>query len=219
VYPIIYIGKSGQKSRSWGINLSIKKNKSRSPEISSLRIIGGRWRSRKISFTKAPGLRPTGERIRETLFNWLAPRINGANCLDLYAGSGILCLEALSRGAEQCTALDNNHSTTQKLQANSDLLNAGLTIINTNCTDFLTNQKTDIQFDVVFIDPPFAKDLHSQSCSLLEHNGWLKEDALIYCELPSNDVSFVAPANWQLQKDKIAGGVRYMLYTRFEPTA
>ena len=149
----------------------------------------------------------------------VAKCISGANCLDLYAGSGILCLEALSRGAEQCTALDNNHSTTQKLQANSDLLNAGLTIINTNCTDFLTNQKTDIQFDIVFIDPPFAKDLHSQSCSLLEHNGWLKEDALIYCELPSNDVSFVAPANWQLQKDKIAGGVRYMLYTRFEPTA
>ena len=199
--------------------MSINKKQSGSRTTSTLRIIGGRWRSRKISFAEAPGLRPTGERIRETLFNWLAPRINGANCLDLYAGSGILGLESLSRGAEQCTALDNNHSTTQKLQANSDLLNAGLTIINTNCTDFLTNQKTDIQFDVVFIDPPFAKDLHSQSCSLLEHNGWLKEDALIYCELPSNDVSFVAPANWQLQKDKIAGGVRYMLYTRFEPTA
>ena len=219
MYPTIYTRKSGQKSHSWGINLSIKKNKSGSPEISSLRIIGGHWRSRKISFTEAPGLRPSGERIRETLFNWLAPHINGAKCLDLYAGSGILGLEALSRGAAQCIALDNNHSTTQKLQANSDLLNAELTVITTDCTNFLTNQKTDLQFDVVFIDPPFAKDLHNQSCSLLEHNGWLKDGALIYCELPSNDVSFVAPANWRLHKDKIAGGVRYMLYTRFEPTA
>ena len=198
--------------------MSIKKNKARSPEILSLRIIGGRWRSRKIAFAEAPGLRPTGERIRETLFNWLAPRINGANCLDLYAGSGILGLEALSRGAASCTALDNNPATIGQLQANSDLLNAKLSIININCMSFLTNHKDIVRFDIVFIDPPFAEDLHTKSCLLLEKNGWLADKALIYCELPSDDRCFVAPPNWQLQKDKIAGGVRYMLYTRFEST-
>ena len=198
--------------------MSIKKNKARSPEILSLRIIGGRWRSRKIAFAEAPGLRPTGERIRETLFNWLTPRINGAHCLDLYAGSGILGLEALSRGAASCTALDNNPATIGQLQANGDLLNAKLSIININCMSFLTNHKDIVRFDIVFIDPPFAEDLHTKSCLLLEKNGWLADKALIYCELPSDDRCFVAPPNWQLQKDKIAGGVRYMLYTRFEST-
>lgn len=198
--------------------MSIKKNNARSPEISSLRIISGRWRSRKIAFAEAPGLRPTGERIRETLFNWLTSRINGAHCLDLYAGSGILGLEALSRGAASCTALDNNPDTIRQLQANGDLLNAELSIINANCINFLTNHKDIVRFDIVFIDPPFAEDLHTKSCLLLEKNGWLADKALIYCELPSDDRCFVAPPNWQLQKDKIAGGVRYMLYTRFEST-
>ena len=198
--------------------MSIKKNNARSPEISSLRIISGRWRSRKIAFAEAPGLRPTGERIRETLFNWLTSRINGAHCLDLYAGSGILGLEALSRGAASCTALDNNPATIGQLQANGDLLNAKLSIININCMRFLTNHKDIVRFDIVFIDPPFAEDLHTKSCLLLEKNGWLADKALIYCELPSDDRCFVAPPNWQLQKDKIAGGVRYMLYTRFEST-
>lgn len=197
--------------------MSIKKNKSGSPEISSLRIIGGRWRSRKISFTEAPGLRPTGERIRETLFNWLAPNINGSNCLDLYAGSGILGLEALSRGAAQCTALDNNRAVTQQLKANCDLLRAGLTVINADCANFLANPRDDTRFDLAFVDPPFAQGLHTESCRLLEQNGWLKDNALIYCELSSSDITFVSPPNWQLQKDKIAGGVRYMLYSRIEP--
>ena len=197
--------------------MSINKKQSGSRATSTLRIIGGRWRSRNVSFAEAPGLRPTGERIRETLFNWLAPYINGANCLDLYAGSGILSLEALSRGAAQCTALDNNRIVTQQLMANCDLLSAGLTVINADCANFLTNSRDNAQFDVAFVDPPFAQGLHTKSCRLLEQNGWLKDNALIYCELPSSDISFVSPPNWQLQKDKIAGGVRYMLYSRIEP--
>ena len=196
--------------------MSINKKQSGSRATSTLRIIGGRWRSRNVSFAEAPGLRPTGERIRETLFNWLAPYINGANCLDLYAGSGILSLEALSRGAAQCTALDNNRIVTQQLMANCDLLSAGLTVINADCANFLTNSRDNTQFDVAFVDPPFAQGLHTKSCRLLEQNGWLKDNALIYCELPSSDISFVSPPNWQLQKDKIAGGVRYMLYLRIE---
>ena len=197
--------------------MSINKKQSGSRATSTLRIIGGRWRSRKVSFAEAPGLRPTGERIRETLFNWLAPYINGAHCLDLYAGSGILGLEALSRGAAQCTALDNNRIVTQQLIANCDLLSAGLTVINSDCANFLATSGGNAQFDVAFVDPPFAQGLHTESCRLLEQNGWLKDNALIYCELPSSDISFVSPPNWQLQKDKIAGDVRYMLYSRIEP--
>ena len=101
--------------------------------------------------------------------------------------------------------------------ANCDLLSAGLTVINSDCANFLATSGGNAQFDVAFVDPPFAQGLHTESCRLLEQNGWLKDNALIYCELPSSDISFVSPPNWELQKDKIAGGVRYMLYSRIEP--
>ncbi|MGB2375564.1 MAG: 16S rRNA (guanine(966)-N(2))-methyltransferase RsmD, partial [Porticoccaceae bacterium] len=99
-----------------------KKISSRTPE--SVRIIGGKWRSRQLKFPAVDGLRPTGSRIRETLFNWLAPYIEGASCLDLFAGSGALCFEALSRGAKNCTAVENNRVATAQLIDNKTLLTA-----------------------------------------------------------------------------------------------
>jgi len=194
--------------------LSNKKNQPKNKGGGRIRIIGGQWRSRKISFLEAPGLRPTGDRIRETLFNWLGININGAHCLDLYAGSGILGLEALSRGASTCTALENNPTVVKQLHANCNELGADLSIINADSIKFLQHKNSGRVFDIVFIDPPFSKTLHTESCALLESNGWLAYDALIYCELPAKENLFATPSSWLIKKDKIASGVRYMLYSR-----
>lgn len=194
--------------------MSNKKNQPKDKGGGRIRIIGGQWRSRKISFLEAPGLRPTGDRIRETLFNWLGININGAHCLDLYAGSGILGLEALSRGASTCTALENNPTVVKQLHANCNELGADLSIINADSIKFLQHKNSGRVFDIVFIDPPFSKTLHTESCALLESNGWLAHDALIYCELPAKENLFATPSSWLIKKDKIASGVRYMLYSR-----
>jgi len=199
--------------------LSNKKNQPKEKGGGRIRIIGGRWRSRKISFLEAPGMRPTGDRIRETLFNWLEINIDGADCLDLYAGTGILGLEALSRGASTCTALENNPTVSRQLHANCDELGADLSIINADSIKFLQHKNSGRVFDIVFVDPPFSKTLHTKSCALLESNGWLAPEALIYCELPAKETLFATPPSWRIEKDKIASGVRYMLYSCIESGA
>ena len=219
MYPNIYIEKSGQKKLHQGVNLSNKKNQPKEKSGGRIRIIGGKWRSRKISFREAPGLRPTGDRIRETLFNWLGINIDGAHCLDLYAGTGILGLEALSRGASTCTALENNPTVIKQLHVNRDQLEADLFIITADSIKFLQHKNSGRVFDIVFVDPPFSKTLHIESCGLLENNGWLAPDALIYCELPAKGNLFATPPSWRIEKDKIASGVRYMLYSRIESGA
>ena len=199
--------------------MSNKKNQPKEKGGGRIRIIGGRWRSRKISFLEAPGMRPTGDRIRETLFNWLEINIDGADCLDLYAGTGILGLEALSRGASTCTALENNPTVSRQLHANCDELGADLSIINADSIKFLQHKNSGRVFDIVFVDPPFSKTLHTKSCALLESDGWLAPEALIYCELPAKETLFATPPSWRIEKDKIASGVRYMLYSRIESGA
>ena len=144
---------------------------------------------------------------------------DGADCLDLYAGTGILGLEALSRGASTCTALENNPTVSRQLHANCDELGADLSIINADSIKFLQHKNSGRVFDIVFVDPPFSKTLHTKSCALLESNGWLAPDALIYCELPATENLFATPPSWRIEKDKIASGVRYMLYSRIESGA
>ncbi len=196
--------------------MSIKQKPNSQMAGQSVKIIAGLWRSRKINFPAIPGLRPTGARIRETLFNWLTPHIEGANCLDVYAGSGILSLESLSRGAKTSTALESERIALDTLQENRAKLQANLTIIAVNSIDFLAKKNPAQPFDVVFIDPPFNQDLQSRTCALLEANHWLSSTALVYCELPSKEVHFSAPPNWVLKKNKVAGNVRFMLYSRIE---
>lgn len=198
--------------------MPIKKLKAISKESHSVRIIGGTWRSRKILFAEVPGLRPTGDRIRETLFNWLAANISGARCLDLFAGSGVLGFEALSRGAAHCTSLENHPAAAKKLKSTKMALSADINIINANSLSFLAKPSPGQAFDIVFIDPPFEAGILSQSCSLLEQNGWLAANASIYCELYLADNTFVPPLNWQQVQDKRAGQVRYCLFTRIEPS-
>lgn len=183
---------------------------------SSIRIIGGKWRSRRLDFHTAEGLRPTGDRIRETLFNWLAPHIQGARCLDLFAGSGALSFEALSRGAASCTALDNNPKVIAQLRANQSALGAeDLQLIQGDTRDYLAHRQPDTRFDIVFMDPPFAHNMHTEISLLLTQNCWLAKGALIYCELPITEPD-PSGQYWRSIKQKTAGAVRYCLYAQIE---
>lgn len=184
-----------------------------------IRIIAGKWRSRQIRFPSIDGLRPTGDRIRETLFNWLAADIPGSRCLDLFSGSGALCFEALSRGATHCLALEKHPQAINCLSENKSLLDAsGLTIANKDTLKYL-QQRADKPFDIVFIDPPFDLNLITEVCTLVEQNGWVARDGAIYCELPAQQNGFAPPANWQVVRNKRASGVNYILFSRIEPTA
>lgn len=179
-----------------------------------LRIIGGLWRGRKLSFPDADGLRPTGDRIRETLFNWLAPEIQGAHCLDLFAGSGALGLEALSRGAESSLLLEKNAEAARQLKSNLQLLQASNgRVEQADSLDWLTRQQPAQRFDIIFIDPPFALELWEKIAAALEAGNWLSDSAIIYLEAP-RDAQLQLPANWQLHRDKQAGQVSFRLYHR-----
>ncbi len=184
-----------------------------------IRIIAGKWRSRQLRFADVDGLRPTGDRIRETLFNWLAPDISGARCLDLFSGSGALSFEALSRGASHCLALEQHPNAIACLSETKSLFDAPeLTIAHKDTLKYL-QQRPDKAFDIVFVDPPFGLNLITEVCFLLEQNGWIANGGAIYCELSAQQANFEPPANWQVMRNKATGGVNYILYTRIEPKA
>lgn len=209
------------KSHPYGASYLATKNSQRAIQSQQkLRIIGGKWRSRTIPFPSAQGLRPTGDRIRETVFNWLTPTIEGVRCLDLFAGSGALSFEALSRGAAHCTALEMQDIAISQLRDSATVLGAlDISILQTNSLHYLENNVTQQRYDLVFVDPPFDTPLLSSACALLERGQWLAANAKIYCELSAADNSFVPPPNWQLLRDKISGGVRYCLFSYVEPSA
>ncbi len=178
-----------------------------------VRIIGGEHRGRKLNFPDIPGLRPTGDRIRETLFNWLQPALPGAACLDLFAGSGALGLEAASRGAGQVVMLDRSSVVVEQLRQNISLL--GLNQTRVEQADALSWLQSPAQsFDIVFLDPPFADNLLHQASQLLEDGGWLKSDALIYVEADAGMDMPQLPSGWRQLKEKRAGQVVYALYTK-----
>jgi 16S rRNA (guanine966-N2)-methyltransferase len=179
-----------------------------------LRIIGGLWRGRKLTFPSLDGLRPTGDRIRETLFNWLAPDIQGARCLDLFAGSGALGLEALSRGAGASVLIEKSPLAATALMKNLKLLNAEHAhVVNTDALTYLANTEPQLPFDVVFIDPPFQLNLWQKSVDLLEQKGFIAEGCAIYVESGISD-EYQAPPEWLLHRDKTAGSLRYRLFYR-----
>jgi 16S rRNA (guanine966-N2)-methyltransferase len=185
----------------------------------SVRIIGGKWRSRNLRFVSVDGLRPTGSRIRETLFNWLAPTIEGARCLDLFTGSGALCFEALSRGADCCLAIEANSQAVSELRHNQAQLTANnLEIVSGDCQKLLERGNTAKPYDIIFLDPPFDMQLHKQVSRLLISGNWLASKAQIYCEFPATEAQDL-PLSWRLIKDKIAGNVRYCLFEYVEQTA
>ena len=178
-----------------------------------VRIIGGEHRGRKLPFPDLPGLRPSGDRVRETLFNWLQPVIINARCLDLFAGSGALGLEAASRGAREVVMLDQAAQVVRQLEANRDLL--GLTQVQIIKADALRwLEQYPRPFDVVFVDPPFAANLLSEVCAKLEDRGWLASDAFIYLEEDADRDFPDLPENWRLYRQQQAGQVRFGLARR-----
>jgi 16S rRNA (guanine966-N2)-methyltransferase len=177
-----------------------------------LRIIGGDWRSRVVVFADAPDLRPTPDRVRETLFNWLQPTLVGANCLDLFAGSGVLGFEALSRGAAAVTALELDPHAVAAIRANIDTLQTDrLRLEQGNGRDWLRDNARQQRFDVVFLDPPFADNLHAECCHLLQQQQWLAPSAVVYLESGSSLEDIALPEGWQLIRHKRAGAVYYGL--------
>lgn len=184
-----------------------------------VRIIGGDWRSRVLQFPDAPGLRPTPDRVRETLFNWLQLRIHGAHCLDLFAGSGALGFEALSRGAASATALESAAVVAAALRHNAGLLGSDrLQIVQQDALRWLDKPATQ-QFDIVFVDPPFADNSHARCCELLQQHGWLAPGALVYLEAGSSLLALALPPAWQLTRHKQAGDVHYGLAEVTRPAA
>ncbi|MNF45305.1 Ribosomal RNA small subunit methyltransferase D [compost metagenome] len=179
-----------------------------------LRIIGGEWRSRRLSFPDGPGLRPTPDRVRETLFNWLAPYVEGAKVLDAFAGSGALYLEALSRGAETAVALDSNPAAISSLKQNLETLRCAKGQVLQNDALRYLNGPANIAFDLVFLDPPFHQNLLLDTCALLEERQWLADRAWIYTESETPPSSLQMPGNWRLHREKKAGQVYYALWQR-----
>ncbi|WP_346841505.1 16S rRNA (guanine(966)-N(2))-methyltransferase RsmD [Metapseudomonas otitidis] len=179
-----------------------------------LRIIGGEWRSRRFAFPDGPGLRPTPDRVRETLFNWLAPYIEGARVLDPFTGSGALYLEALSRGAREALALDLNPDSVAALRGTLDTLRCGTgQLLQADALRYLTNQAAT-PYDLVFLDPPFNLGLLQPACALLEERGWLANDAWVYTESEAAPSSLGLPGNWRLHREKKTGNVHYALWHR-----
>jgi len=205
-----------------------KPQTSRKGATNQLRIIGGQWRGRKLAFADGEGLRPTMDRVRETLFNWLQADIAGARCLDLFTGSGALGLEALSRYASEVVMIDKNPQAIRKIRQNLELLKVdNAQLIKMDARDFLSSflqapAKGSLKtaegsntppktFDIVFLDPPFNKQLVSVFCQLLEQSNCLSEQALVYIEIEKQTPLPQLPDNWEVIKEKKAGQLAYYL--------
>ena len=199
--------RTGGKSKS----RSGKNNGNRNRGPGRLRIVAGIWRSRVLAVADVEGLRPTPERARETLFNWLGPAIAGRRCLDLYAGTGALGLEALSRGAGSCVFVERSRRAADGLEKNIATLDArGAELVRGDAGSYL-ERYTGAPFDVVFLDPPFSSDCIEELCRLLARHEVVAADARIYFEQGRERPEPELPAGWRQLKSKTAGNVRYGL--------
>jgi len=205
-------GKDGRPRRTPGKALAAPQKKR--PGLSnSVRIIGGEWRGRRIRFPSAAELRPTPDRVRETLFNWLQGVIGDARCLDLFAGSGALGLEALSRGAREVVLVERDARVAAALKETIAAFGGGRSLVVT-ADAFRYLAGASRPFDVVFLDPPFAQGRMAELCTLLEFGGWLAPRASIYLEGAARDGIPPLPAPWTMARETRAGEVRGVLARR-----
>lgn len=176
-----------------------------------IHIIGGSLRGSRLAVPVLPSLRPTPQRLRQTLFDWLAPEIAGANVLDAFAGSGALGIEALSRGARSATFIERDSAQARAIDADLARLHQTNAIV--HCGDALRilAEPAPAKFDIVFLDPPFDSGLWSEAMASLDANGWLANDAWIYVESGTGD-AWNAPARWRLHRQRDAGAVRGTLH-------
>lgn len=181
-----------------------------------IRIIGGSLRGSRLAVADAHGLRPTPDRVRETLFNWLMPVIDGATCLDLFAGSGALGIEALSRGAARVDFVESDRALAAALRENLQRLKQTADVACADAIGLLPALRC--QYDVVFIDPPFARQMWESVAQALENSGRLAAHAWIYLESPA-ETALELPSNWQLHRQARAGAVASALYRRAHASA
>jgi 16S rRNA (guanine966-N2)-methyltransferase len=181
----------------------------------SVRIIGGGWRGRRVNFPDIPGLRPTPDRVRETLFNWLQHDVAGARCLDLFAGSGALGLEALSRGARELVFVEQAVAASRALSEQLTRLGAQRTgqVVEMGAARYLRTppQAPGACFDIVFLDPPFGRGLLAEYVPMLDSGNWVKPGGLVYLENEKAEGAPALPPGWELLKSKSAGEVGYHL--------
>ena len=179
---------------------------------SQVRIIGGSWRGRRIEFQAEPGLRPTPDRVRETLFNWLQPRLPGSRCLDLFCGSGALAIEALSRGAACATLVDLSAKVLRDVRHNLERLGTSAAeLVAADAVAWIGTVR-DRRYDIVFIDPPFGGGTAQRCLRLLAGSALLAPGARVYLECGVAEAAPELPPGWQLHREKFAGQVAYRLY-------
>lgn len=184
----------------------------RRPPPGAIRIIAGTWRGRRVPLSANPALRPTPNRLRETLFNWLQPVIAGARVLDLYAGSGALGLEALSRGAAHACFVEQDPLTARAISSTLATFGASADVVCADVPRHLTRHPPE-PFDVVFVDPPFAAGPPANLCTLLDA-GWLAPLAWVYAEMPRAAAPPALPTGWLVHREATAGDVRGVLLRR-----
>ncbi len=189
---------------------------SSSAKNNRVRIIGGDWRGRKLPVVDAPGLRPSADRCRETLFNWLQPWIGGADCADLFAGTGALGFEAASRGAASVLMIEKNPRVFAALGESAGQLQAGqVTLVPGGAMSWLAEQAAD-SFDIVFVDPPFDSNLGGLVLQRLERQGCVRGGGFVYVESPAT-VQLPPPAGWSEWRAQKQGEVRMQLFRKQPP--
>ena len=192
--------------------MSITRNKN---TTNQLRIIAGQWRGRKLQFPSLEGLRPTPDRVRETLFNWLAADIAGSRCLDLFAGSGALGLEALSRGAAHVDLVDSAGEAISQLRQHLQLLNSSSGRLWLDRADNWLqqfNRQQQPPYDIIFLDPPFRQQLASSCIKIINERQLLSPSSWVYLEMAVEETLPVTPQHWRLHREKTAGQVCYRLF-------
>lgn len=178
----------------------------------TLRIIGGEWRSRKLTIIDAPGLRPTPDRVRETLFNWLQMDIRNARCLDLFTGSGALGLEALSRGAREVVFVEKNAAIVNQLRENLAILNTESEVLQADALSYLDHLDPSTEaFDVIFLDPPYRQGLLEKSLKRLSAKNAINSNTLIYLEHESEEMFDWSDYGLEVLKKTSAGQVQSYL--------
>lgn len=178
----------------------------------SIRVIAGKHRGRKVSVHDQPGLRPTPNRVRETLFNWLQFEIAGATILDAFSGTGVMGLEALSRGADSVLFTDNNPELIEEIRAT--LLSWRETHARVQVCDVLDLRPMAYAYDMIFLDPPFALELQQAAVDKFASAAWLKPYGKIFVEMPFKHADITLPQGFTWHKTAKAGSVYYGLITR-----
>ena len=178
----------------------------------SVRIIAGQWRGRRLPVIDVPGLRPSGDRCRETLFNWLQAYLPGAVCVDLYAGSGALGLEAASRGASAVTLVDSNAQVIRHLKKSVELLNASQVQVHHGDAQKWLEMQPVNSLDLIFVDPPFSEHIHEFVIRKIEQSGILKVGGFVYLESSALQAATITPSGWSCWREKLMGDVRLQVF-------